>query len=192
MVQPSDITCVILAAGVSSRFGSSKMLHKLDSGICILAKTIRLYRQVFTHVNVVVREADLAIMQLVENEGAAHIINSNADMGLSQSIIAGVKSTAPSKAWLFALGDMPYVSVNTLESITKKVSADTIVVPRTCIGNGNPIALGTRFKSELIDLNGDIGAKPVVKRYADSVNFHDCDDRGIHQDIDQLSDILKF
>ena len=156
----------------------------------ILAKTIAIYLQVFDKVSVVVREADRAIIRLVENQGACFIANTEADKGLSQSIIAGVNATSPSRAWLIALGDMPYVSRRTVQAIASQVSADNIVVPRSKLGNGNPVAMGTMFKSELLDLRGDVGAKPLLKQHINRVQFYDCDDHGIHQDIDQPHDIL--
>ena len=196
MIRTSDISCLILASGASSRFGSSKLLHELDvadgsrTKIAILEKTINIYAQAFDKVNVVVRETDSAIIRLVESQGACCIPTANADKGLSQTIIAGINATSPSKAWLIALGDMPYVSTRTVEAIASQSSADHIVVPRSKLGNGNPVALGKRFEHELLNLRGDVGAKPLVKQHVNRVQFYDCDDHGIHQDIDYPKDIL--
>ena len=189
-VADDNISCLILAAGASARFGSSKMLHRLADGTEILAKTIAIYQQVFERVNVVVGQADDALIHLVEKQGAVSILNPSFDQGLSQSIVAGIKASQPSSAWMIALGDMPYVSVETVASLVLNVDPQEIVVPKTAIGTGNPVVLGTRFKADLLALHGDIGAKPLLTRHPDAVRFYHCDDLGIHQDIDRLSDVL--
>jgi len=166
------------------------MLYELPEGISILAKTIRIYANIFEEVNVVVREDDHDVVRLVEDESAICIFNSTSDQGLSQSIVAGVKSTKPTRAWLCALGDMPYVSTATVESMEPYVLVDNIVIPRTPLGNGNPVALGRFFRNDLLELSGDVGAKPMIRRHSDLVDYYDCEDYGIHQDIDQLCDIL--
>ncbi|MFQ3226636.1 MAG: molybdenum cofactor cytidylyltransferase [Porticoccaceae bacterium] len=190
MIDSSNVTCVILASGASTRFGRSKMLHQLGEGVSILAKTIGIYRAIFDQVNVVVRHDDKAVIRLVEHQGANGIININSELGLSQSIIAGVEGVPQPKAWLFALGDMPYVSSDTIRSLTLRASLTEIVVPRTRIGNGNPIVFGAQFKKQLLGLTGDVGAKHLLKLNAQHVSFYDCQDIGIHHDIDRISDIL--
>jgi len=190
MIDTSNVACVILASGASTRFGHSKMLYQLDEGISILAKTIDIYRAIFDQVHVVVRHDDRALIQLVEQQGANGIINVNSEQGLSQSIIAGIKGVRQPKAWLFALGDMPYVSSETVRSLVLRALVNEIVVPRTRIGNGNPIVFGAHFKNQLLDLTGDVGAKHLLKLNAQHVSFYDCQDTGVHHDIDRVSDIL--
>jgi len=190
MNDSNNVACVILASGASTRFGHSKMLYQLDEGTSILAKTIGIYRSVFDQVHVVVRQDDKAGIQLVEHAGANNIINFNSQLGLSQSIIAGIQGVTQSKAWLFALGDMPYVSIETVRSLVMRASLSHIVVPRTRNGNGNPIVFGAHFKNQLLDLTGDVGAKHLLKVNAQYVTFYDCQDSGIHHDIDRVSDIL--
>ncbi len=190
MIESRDITCLVLASGSGSRFGSHKLLHELPDGISVIAKTIRLYKQVFNQVYVVIRNDDHELMKLVEQESANCILNSRAEQGLSQSVIAGVRATAPKTAWLCGLADMPYLSSNTVKSIAESVKSSSIVVPKTLNGIGNPVALGVHFKDELLGLDGDIGAKPIVNRHSDLVRFHHTNDEGVHQDIDTMDDIL--
>jgi molybdenum cofactor cytidylyltransferase len=190
MIQSKDVSCVILASGASSRFGKSKMLYELDQNVSILAKTITIYQAIFDQVHVVVKHDDKAVIELAEGQGASCIKNIKSDLGLSQSIIAGVKGTSPSKALLIALGDMPYVSVETICSLAQRASLTEIIVPRTGRGNGNPIVFGVHFHQQLLALTGDMGAKPLLKRNASHIKFYDCQDQGIHVDIDRISDIL--
>ncbi len=185
-----DIECIILASGASHRFGSAKMLHRLNDGTTILAKTIGVYSQVFERVSVVVRDGDDPIIRLVEKEGASYINNVAFDQGLSKSVVAGVRASTPSRAWLIALGDMPYLSVSTLFSLVFMANKDSIVVPRTTKGIGNPVIFGADYREELLRLSGDVGAKRLLSRYANRLFFHDCDDVGVHHDIDRPSDIL--
>ena len=190
MTEPTSVACVILAAGAGTRFGGAKMLYELDEGMSILAKTIGIYAPVFDQVHVVVRHDETLLIEVVEREGASCIKNSNAEQGLSQSIVAGVGALASSTSWLFALGDMPYISSATIRALLQRASATSIVVPRSRRGNGNPIIFGADFKHQLLALTGDVGGKALLKSHAKQVQFYACDDHGIHHDIDRVSDIL--
>ena len=190
MIDDSDIACLVFASGASVRFGGRKMLHPLKDGLSILATTIRIYRQVFRVVNVVVNDKDLTIIDLVESEGAVAILNPRSSQGLSQSVVAGVELTQPKRGWLCALGDMPYVWESTVESVADRLSESNIVVPRTKNVNGNPVAIGSNFRAELLQLDGDIGAKPLINQNAQWVHYIDCNDPNIHRDIDRRTDLF--
>lgn len=182
---------MILAAGASRRFGSSKMLYKLDNDQALLAKTIQAYSCVFADVFVVARSGDSDIVDLILDNGACFIDSPNADKGLSQSVMAGVIATTPTVGWLIALGDMPYVLPKTVKQVVQSMLPNMIVVPQSLYGEGNPIGFGVNFREELMTISGDVGAKPIVKRHAEQVIVIASQDLGIHQDIDTVNDVFS-
>ncbi len=210
MALTSQVSAIVLAAGASRRFGSQKMLAELpglpEPGAltkqsspetsnlpkALLANTIETYQQVFESVSVVVRPQDLRIRDLVLACGAKPIECEQAERGMSQSIIAGIKASVPEAGWLIGLGDMPFVAGSTLASLVEALTSDQIVVPCTCKGVGNPVAFGANFFDELLALTGDQGAKSIVQTHADKVIKLSLHDSGIHQDIDTPEDLDKF
>jgi len=90
MNQSGDITCVVLAAGTAQRFGSQKLLHRLDDGNTLLQTTIERYLDVFESINVVVASQLGAVAGSILSPRVRLIENSHSQAGMSQSIIAGV------------------------------------------------------------------------------------------------------
>ena len=182
-----EIAVIVLAAGQSTRFGSSKMAHSLASGKSILETTLEQYRQVFTNTSVVVSE-----FSHYQHLGVPLVLNKHAHLGMSQSIIAGIKAQTNAKAWLIALGDMPYVKATTLKKCAAQSAEELIVLPTFKHQRGNPVIFGAKFRDQgLMQLAGDVGAKSVIEDNLDSVVFVPVEDAGVVQDIDRKSDILE-
>ena len=165
------------------------MLHPLESGETILRTTVTRYLEVFPQVTVLhqpdagelISSLDGLNVELVESPGW--------EEGLSQSLIAGVRYHSDASAWMIALGDMPYVSRETIQRLIEQADAEHIVQPR-CEGRaGNPVVFGRTFYDNLLHLSGDQGAKGLLTQFPDQVRVIDCDDRGVLRDIDQPADI---
>ena len=191
MNQSGDITCVVLAAGTAQRFGSQKLLHRLDDGNTLLQTTIERYLDVFESINVVVASQLGAVAGSISSPRVRLIENSHSQAGMSQSIIAGVAANQASSGWLIALGDMPYVQTSTIERLIAAFAENSIVVPQYKQRSGNPVLFSSRFKRHLLSLNGDIGAKKIVLDNQMDVMGIETDDSGIFLDIDIPKDIIR-
>lgn len=188
----NEFTCLILAAGKSRRFGSPKMHHVLASGLSVLQTTVQQYASVFNTVNVLVNPEDHRLKPSLSDCGVTIIEVARSHEGLSQSIVQGVQRSAPTAGYLIALGDMPFVTINTLELVKNAMRQDTegkIITLSVNGKRGNPIAFSHTYKKQLLTLVGDIGAKAIVKNNQTSLINIEVDDIGVFQDIDVLSDI---
>lgn len=186
--------CLILAAGYSSRFGSPKMQYVLANGLSILQNTVLLYTKVFEDVSVVIQAEDKALINSLADYPVRIIENPNAKLGLSQSVVAGVQQLPPGMGCLIALGDMPFLSSETLESMQKRMQTATpenIIVPSMNDRKGNPVAFGSAYRKDLLDLKGDMGAKSIMQACTELVVKIDVQDKGIFWDIDTPDDLLK-
>ncbi|MFT5116265.1 MAG: molybdenum cofactor cytidylyltransferase, partial [Parasphingorhabdus sp.] len=61
-------SCLILAAGSSSRFGSQKLLQSMPDGKPMLLATIARYSQLFQHIVVVIPTGNHAMKILLKNQ----------------------------------------------------------------------------------------------------------------------------
>jgi len=198
MARVEHVCAIVLAAGASTRFGGQKLLAKVSpdtpngSSQSILALTLDKFQSVFNTLHVVVPPNDTQIEALVLKKGALAIHSQNADQGMSQSLMAGVRAVSPETGWLIGLGDMPFLSVNTLQELAAELTTDNIVVPETRHGVGNPVAFGKTFADELLQLNGDRGAKCLVQRHPEKLKRVKTDDTGVHADIDTYDDLIRW
>jgi molybdenum cofactor cytidylyltransferase len=201
ILEPS-VSCIILAAGSSHRFGSAKMLHVMPDGRPMILHSIQPYLMHFDKIHVVVAEGDTSLKECLaasavtapqrENQQSiglrrADISVVNCTMypeGMSQSLISGIQSASNAKAWLIGLGDMPYINAATIGELISNLDGDNIVMPRHQQRLGNPVCFGHRFKADLLSLRGDIGAKSVTRDYSDAVRIIDVEDEGILIDVD--------
>ena len=187
----SQVSCLILAAGQSRRFGSTKLLHPMADGRTLIQHTIAIYQAVFDEVQVVIRPDDPGMHAAVSKTLASVLINPQAEQGMSQSIVTGIGSLDTQDAVLIALGDMPYIDPKTVRKIADQMQLDKIVVP-CCDGqSGNPVGFGAKYFDELLMLNGDVGARHLINQHQSNVDYLDVSDAGIFLDIDRPHDLLS-
>lgn len=188
----SEIACVILAAGFSRRFGEDKLLQPLANGDTVIESTVSLYQSVFDEVIVVTRKNNDLLRDLLDRRNISTVFSENADLGMSQSIIAAVRDKSPDKGWLMALADMPFVGQETVSKLAAHAHKEGIVQPLYKGQAGNPVFIGSNFKPQLLSLEGDVGAKNVIKNSSNSLVTIECGDPGVLQDIDKKSDLLEL
>lgn len=97
-------------------------------------------------------------------------------------------ASPPASSWLVALGDMPYVQPATIQALCDALAAGADIAAPMCAGRrGNPVAFGQVHQAALLALEGDQGARALLKRAL--VTEVAVDDAGIFQDIDLASDL---
>ncbi len=182
---------VLLAAGSGSRFGGGKLLAQLPDQTPIGVASWRNLARALSRCIAVVRSGDSALRQMLEAEGAQIVECNDAHLGMSRSLIAGLHAAGDVDGWVVALGDMPYIKPRTISLVSDAVAGQALIALPTYRGKrGHPVGLSVRLRGELLVVQGDEGAREVVKRHADECRLIACDDDpGILHDIDTRSDI---
>ena len=196
-------SCILLAAGLSKRFGSQKLLHSIEEGKTVIELTLEPYLSVFPRVYVVVSENEQLINKASQPQTKL-IVNRHPENGMSESIRLAIDAIASEPknndcSYIIALADMPFIQTSTLKTIYKKLTSDEIstdkstriVAPYYQGKRGNPIGLGAYYKSALLNLNGDIGARKLIQENMDLVDRFNCSDEGILIDIDDFESLAK-
>lgn len=187
---PAPCVGLVLAAGNGQRFGSDKRLAQLADGNNLLLTTLLRAQDAFADVRVVLKPEDdahaLGIPPGIQVVRAAH-----AKQGMGSSLAAGIKSLANTQATAVAvlLGDMPWISGATLRQLRAHAQAERIVVAYCDGQRGHPVLFGRRFWPELMQLQGENGAKGLLSTYAHLVIEVALDDSGILQDVDKPADL---
>jgi len=185
------VSAILLAAGSGSRFGGDKLLAQLPDGTPIGVASWRNLAAAVPRCMAVVRSGDTALRDLLEAEGAQVVECDNAHLGMSRSLIVGLNSAGDVDGWVIALGDMPYIKPRTINKVFSAIGAGELIALPTHHGKrGHPVGLSSRLRQELLEVQGDEGAREVVKRHADDCLFITCDDDpGILRDIDTREEI---
>lgn len=186
--RPTEVRGVglMLAAGVARRYGSDKRVARLPDGNPLLLASLEVARTVLDEVWLVLRpEDDLQSLGLCARERVVRCGDSAQEMG--RSIACGVNAVSrhsSADALFILLADMPWIRSQTLALLHGAASTDRIVVPEYEGQPGHPVVFGRRFWSELLTLEGDQGARQIVRRNPQAVVRVEVDDRGVLLDVD--------
>jgi molybdenum cofactor cytidylyltransferase len=188
---PCDqVIALVLAAGSSRRFGGDKRMARLADGRGVLESTLVAVAAVFARVYVVLRTEDSAAALGVP-PGVGVIRATHATRGMGASLAQAVAELADSEAEALAvfLGDMPWIGATTQRYLCAKVNRSIIVQPHYRRCSGHPVLFGRDFWPALRKLDGDSGARELLREQQASCVFVDVEDPAIHQDIDTPADL---
>ena len=162
-------TVLILASGRGERFsaagGRGSKLLALLRGKTVLQHTV---------------DAVVASGLPLHVESAAHA-------GMGDSIAAAVAATSEAQGWLILPGDLPLIAPATLRAVAQACARHNVVVPVFEGRRGHPVGFGRVCRPELLNLQGNKGAAPVVKQYiATELIVYDA---GTVMDIDTPDDL---
>jgi molybdenum cofactor cytidylyltransferase len=193
----ADIACIVLAAGCSTRMGAAnKLLAEVGGRPMVrivvetaLASTARPVLVVTGHQATEVRTAlaDLDIT-FVDNPDFA--------LGLSSSLKAGVRAVpANCTGALVLLGDMPRITaahINALVATFASESGAGIVVPTYQGQRGNPVLWSAQYFDEILQIDGDTGARRLLQQRASEVREIDLGTDAIFMDVDTPEALAKL
>lgn len=180
-----QVFALLLAAGRSRRFDGDKRLATLPCGRTLLRASIENALHVFNEVWVVLREEDDTELLGVPLE--VNVVRSpQADLGMGQSLASGIAALMPSSADAVAvlLADMPWIQPATLQSLASMANPRRIALPGHDGQRGHPVIIGRDFWPLLLNLEGDQGAKSIIKSHPERCDVLVCEDPGILRDAD--------
>jgi molybdenum cofactor cytidylyltransferase len=184
---------ILLAAGSGRRFDSSgarnKLLELLPGGDSVVVASARNLLAALPKVIAVVGPEGESVAAQLRATGCEVTVCANAGDGMGASLAHAVGHSLPDAgAWLIALGDMPHVRASTVAALASAVEQGHAIAVPTCAGRrGNPVAFGRDHLPALLALEGDTGARHIVRENP-AVEV-EVGDPGIFQDIDTAADL---
>lgn len=175
-----NIGIIILAAGKSARLGSPKQLlsyrgksllqHSIDTALGSNAQKV-----------IVVLGSGKEIIENQLKKSNIHLIeNTLWETGMASSIHFGLEKLknifSDAEGAIFMVCDQPFVSANLLNNlIDKHLSTAKNIIASSYEGTlGTPALFHKSLFDELSSLEGDSGARSLIKKYkdqSDTVNF---------------------
>ena len=197
--QPSGrrIAAVVLAAGRSSRMAPRhKLLVPDASGRPMVTRVVDAVLSSRARPVLVVtgHRAEEVRAALADRSVRLVAAPDYAD-GLSASLRAGLAALpAEADAALVVLGDMPLVTADTVDRLLEAYDAEEgrlIVTPTYRGETGNPVLWDRRFFSAMMALQGDQGARDLLRQHAEWVHAVEADE-SVLRDFDTAESLATL
>lgn len=160
---------ILLAAGKSTRFGANKLLAGFCGRpmVCCALEAAGTLEAARTAV--VTGSGEIA--RLAAGCGFEVIVNDAPQLGQSHSIRLGVRAMQDMDAVLLMVCDQPRLTGASLERLAQRFacSGKSIACLRDSTHMGNPAIFAQKTFGELLALEGDRGAKSVLRAHADDL-----------------------
>jgi len=185
------LSAILLAAGESKRMGEPKQLMPLGKHTLLEQAIDNLLNSPVDETIVVVGHKAEEITRAIATKPVKIMFNPNYQQGMSTSIVAGLILVDPrSQAVILALGDQPLVESRTINQLIDAFNSHDkgIAVPTHRGKRGHPIIFNIKYKAELLELEGDIGGREIIKNHPDDVLEVAVDSTSVISDIDTQDD----
>lgn len=187
MTDLSDTAAIILAAGLSRRFGADNKLLSPFEGRPLIVSGLEILKRTGIDPVIVVtgRDAD-QLTRIIAAHGCRTVYNPLFEQGMGTSIAAGAKALRAVGRHVFVMpGDMPRIPVEIFGKLRERLeSADDICRPQYNDAPGHPVLFGANHLAALANLSGEQGAHPIIAANIDKLVSIPTDEPGVIYDID--------
>lgn len=186
-------TGVLLAAGFGRRFDATgtrnKLLQTLPDGRTVAWRSARTLAVALPTTIAVVRPGQDELAAQLRHAGCRVIESAAAEAGMGAALRDAVAATPDARGWVVALADMPWLPIELVRAVALTITApDTIAAPWRNGQRGHPVGFGAAWREELLKLEGDEGARALLK--TQPVTRILTEDDGAFRDVDVPKDLL--
>lgn len=182
-----------MASGFSSRMKQDKLLMKIG-GETLIERVIKsCLESKLSDINLIYRTDEVKDIAL--KHGVKVIKNTNADKGQSESVKLGAKcADSDVNGIMFIVGDQPFLDALTIDQIISEFehNPENIIIPIFGDRKGSPTIFPSYLRSELEEIEGDIGGREVISKNLDKVRYIHIENHRAGMDMDTQEDYKKF
>lgn len=177
------MVAIILASGMSKRLGENKLLVDFN-GKPMVYWAIKAVKESSIE-NIMLIYKDEEVEKIGKSFNIKTILNERYMLGQSEGIKLGVNSSLEEDGFMFILGDQPFLTSKTLDEMkTVFQKENKIIIPRYKGRRGSPNIFPRRFIRALLELEGDIGGRKIIKNNENEVIFYEIENEIELEDID--------
>jgi len=189
------VAAIVLAAGSSSRLGRPKQLLPVD-GYPLLSRTLDAVRASSLEPRILVLGGYAGEIRDTVRMDDFHVVE-NPDFldGQASSLGAGIKALPDTvDGAVVVLGDQPLIEPWLLDGLRSAFdpASHSAVRPRYADGPGNPVLLAKGLFPDLLQLEGDVGARDILRDPTHQIAVIDHTHRNAPRDVDTLDDYHDF
>ncbi len=186
------ISAIVLAAGLSTRMGSQKML--LPWGVTtVIGKVILTLQEAGIHaIQVVTGGTHAELNVLLQEYNVQLVFNKDYENGeMLTSIQVGIREVnEAADAILIVLGDQPQINAQVVGEIIKRfqVTRHPIIVPSYRMHRGHPWLLGQSYWEETLALKPPMTLRDFLIKHNAEIDYLNVDTPSVLQDLDTQQD----
>lgn len=191
----SAVDAILLAAGQSARMGArNKLLEPIEGQPMIRRIAEQALDAGIRRLVVVTGHQAPAIRDALAGLDVSFVHNAGYATGMASSVVEGIQAVAEppegtpiADAALVLLGDMPDVGTDTINRLIENYdpARERRIIAAAHQGQrGNPVLWDAAYFDDLLSLDGDKGARDVLREHADSIIAVDLDTPGVLHDLD--------
>ncbi len=192
-----SICAIILAAGESKRYGpENKLLVELD-GVAVLERVVRcMVHSGVSKIRVVTGADHEAVVSLLSNYEIDCVNNPNWKSGMGTSLAKGVQGIDPGdfSGIMVCLGDLPYLELGSVKGVLTRfceLNGTRIAIPVHEGRRGHPVVFPIRYRDSLATLEGDEGARSIIRQTSEYIELVTVDSGGVVRDFDLPDDLVN-
>jgi molybdenum cofactor cytidylyltransferase len=190
----AKIAGIILGAGLSSRMGEFKLLLPWKDDNPIIWHLVEMLKSLPLEPLILVTGHRAEELKKLFSESPIQLVH-NPDYAegeiLSSFKIAMTALPADVDAVLVFLGDMPLISLKTVQTLIDSYQAEKIIIPHYQENPGHPRMFTKRFFGELLALEAPAQPRALLQSNPDALVVLEVEDEGILIDIDTPDDYKK-
>ncbi len=183
----AKIAGIILASGISRRFGTDKLLYKIN-GKYIISYVIENVNYSNLNEKIIVINNYDKYKDIIPGNFKT-VMNSDYLKGMAYSIVNGIKNVNNNAAMIIP-GDMPLINSSIINKLIEYFNENDYGIVGLLDDNiiKSPVIFSKSYFSELLNLSGDQGGKSLIKKHLN--DFHGINiNKNLLKDIDYINDI---
>jgi molybdenum cofactor cytidylyltransferase len=176
------ISCILLSAGLSSRFGSPKALAKINDKHLIEELQNTLISSNIDEIIIVLGAHKEQIKPfLLKHKKVKVVYNKDYNFGQTSSFQVGLKSVSVlSEAVMLLPVDFPFIKIKTINCLIASYAKlnPKILIPSFDNQKGHPPLFSISLKEEFLDLSMEKGINSVSHHYTSETQLVPVNDKG--------------
>lgn len=196
-IAPQDCACIILASGVSKRFGPQNKLLADLGGRPVITYALDTANAVGFKEVFVVSPVSGALATIIKSYGFRHVENETPDAGQGVSLALGANAVLSQKhrSACVMLADMPFVKSIDINNLMSYCEVDTILFSRSGTVLMPPVIFNRNALEVLSGLTSDEGGKSRVRgdlSTAFPLSQMSARDMDTPEDLEEMRELLSL